>query len=296
MTDSLVHYHLYEYKARAAIAETTEIVREAQQRHGLDPLTTIAVGRAISCAALLASVLKKSREYFHCSFTGEGGLLHKIVGECNGEGHCRGYASPARLADVMQPGQTVPLSVGDALGGAGRLSVTRGDPREDGSPYNAVIALFNGEIATDIAKYLTDSEQIPSAVAAGVKLDHSGRVLSAGGVLVQKLAGTDLSDQVLKDLEFKMAKELHLTDRMAKGETHEQIIQFLQGGKDGFGLLTSREIKFQCSCSRHKMADAFAALGEKELREIEKEIGLLEMRCHYCSTKQEFQLAELIKH
>lgn len=296
MTDSLVHYHLHNYKARAAIALTTDIVKDAQRRHGLDPLTTIAVGRAISCAALLASVLKKGREYFHLSFTGEGGLLHKVVGECNGEGHCRGYTSPARIADVLAPGQAVPLSVGEALGGAGRLSVTRGDPREDGMPYNAVIALFNGEIATDVAKYLTESEQIPSAVAAGVKLNAKGEVISAGGVLVQKLAGTDLSDHVLKELEHKMAKELHLTDRLAKGESPEQLVEFLQGGKEGFGLLTTREIKFQCSCSRQKMADAFSALGEKELREIEREIGMLEMRCHYCSTKQEFQLAELIKH
>lgn len=296
MTDSLVHYHLHDYKARCAIALTTDIVRDAQRRHGLDPLTTIAVGRAISCAALLASILKKGREYFHCSFIGEGGLLQKVVGECNGDGHCRGYASPARIGDVLPEGGHVPESVGEALGGAGRLSVTRGVPQEDALPYNAVIALHNGEIATDIAKYLTDSEQIPSAVAAGVKLSSKGEVLAAGGVLVQKLAGTDLSDQVLKDLEHKMSSELHLTDRLARGETPEQIVAFLQGGKQGFGLLTTRDIKFQCSCNRQKMADAFAALGEKELREIEREIGILEMRCHYCSTKQEFQLAELIKH
>lgn len=296
MTDSLVHYHLHHFKARAAIALTTEIVRDAQRRHGLDPLTTIAVGRAISCAALLASVLKKGREYFHCSFIGEGGPLQKVVGECNGDGHCRGYASPSRLVDVLTAGMPIPQSVGEALGGAGRLSVTRGLPQEDAQPYNAVIALFDGEIATDVAKYLTESEQIPSAVAAGVKLSPDGEVLAAGGVLVQKLAGTDLSDQVLKDLEYKMAHELHLTERLARGETPADLIEFLQGGKEGFGLLTSRPIEFRCTCSRQKMADAFAAISEQELREIQRDTGMLEMRCHYCSTRQEFQLAELIKH
>ena len=81
MADVLAHYHLYNYKARCAIAITTDTTREAQRRHGLDPLTTIAVGRAISCSALLASTLKRGREYVHCSFSGEGGPLHKVIGE-----------------------------------------------------------------------------------------------------------------------------------------------------------------------------------------------------------------------
>ncbi len=296
MGDILAHYHLHNYKARCAIALTSETTREAQRRHGLDPLTTIAVGRAISTSALLASTLKKGREYVHCSFSGENGPLHRVIGECNGDGHCRGYASPSTLVATLAEGEPVPLSVGEALGGAGNLTVTRGSPVVDSMPYQAIIALYNGEIAADVAKYLTESEQIPSAVAAGVKLSTKGEVISAGGILVQKLAGTDLAEQVLIDLEQKMKSDLHLTERLARGETLDQIVEFLQGGKEGFGLLQTRPLAFQCSCSREKMAHAFSVLGEKELKDIERDIGRLEMRCHYCATTQTFQLAELIKH
>src|SRR5262249_32715133 len=135
---------------------------------GLDPITTIAFGRAVSCVALLASTLKQGKEYVHASFTGRG-LIERVVAECNGDGECRGYVSPPRVLEDQPAGTEAPESVGEAMGGAGLLSVTRGKPG-DKSPYNAVIELQSGEIATDVARYLTDSEQIPSAVAAGVKL------------------------------------------------------------------------------------------------------------------------------
>src|SRR5690606_42101328 len=62
----------------------------------------------------------------------------------------------------------------------------------------AIAALENGEIATDMARYLTDSEQVPSAVAAGVKLDKDGNVLGAGGILVQDRKSTRLNSSHVK--------------------------------------------------------------------------------------------------
>ncbi|MHA4915601.1 Hsp33 family molecular chaperone HslO, partial [Enterococcus faecium] len=83
---------------------------------------------------------------------------------------------------------------------------------ENGGPYNGVSALQDGEIASDIARFLTDSEQIPSAVAAGVKLAPDGRVLGAGGVLVQRLGGAVLPDAALTGLEENMRTHLGLSD------------------------------------------------------------------------------------
>ena len=99
--DRLEHYHMFDYRARCAFAVTTETTREAQKRHGLDPLTTIALGRAIGCVALLASTLKKGDEYIHATFQSEA-LIRRLVAECNGFGHCRGYVSPPRIEQAMQ--------------------------------------------------------------------------------------------------------------------------------------------------------------------------------------------------
>lgn len=296
MSDVLVHYHLYDYRARAVVAISTATTREAMTRHDLDPMTTIAMGRAISCTAMLASILKVSTEYILCNFAGQGGLISKVVAECNGLGNVRGYVSPHQIATMMQPGDQVPASVGAAMGnGAGTLSVTRAIPGS-GHPYTAICALMNGEIAADVARYLTESEQIPSAVAAGVKLDGNGKVLVAGGVLVQKLAGTDLDDKVIADLEYRMSCELNLTERLLRGETADDIARFLNHGAEGYGVLTTRPLQFKCTCSRERMSATLSSLGEPELRRIKEETGHLEVKCPYCSDVQVFKIEELIQH
>jgi molecular chaperone Hsp33 len=299
-TDISIHYHLLDYRMRAVVAVVTGVTQEAQRRHGLDPLTTIAFGRAVGCASLLASTLKRGPDYLHCSFKGNG-ILSRVVAECNGEGHCRGYTSPARLVDTLPERKAMPQKVGDALG-EGTLSVTRGSPT-DRQPYTAVASLLNGEIASDVAKYLAESEQIPSAVAAGVKLSPAGEVLGAGAVLVQKLAGAVLDDAVLVAVEERLrSPALALSERIARGEEPDQIaayiIENLQGvpqAKEPWGRLTTKALEFRCTCSRDKMSNVLFALGEDQLKKIEQETGRLEVRCPYCATSHRFQMSELVK-
>lgn len=295
MADILSHYQMFDYTARCAVAVTTELTREAQRRHNLDPLTTIALGRALSCTALLASTLKLDDQYVHCNFSGAGGLISRVVAECNGQGDCRGYVSPSQIAALVDSAEAVPLTVGEAMGPIGHLTVTRGKPSTQ--PYNAVCDFLNGEIASDMARFLTESEQIPSAVAAGVKLSPEGEVLAAGGVLFQKLAGAALPEQAIADVEHRMAKEeLALSDRIARGESIDALVAYLQGAPSGFGLLTARPLRFKCTCTREKMMSALLAVGPAECKSIMEETGKLEMRCTYCGDAHSFRLEEMTVH
>lgn len=293
MPDSLSHYHLFDFKARGAVAIVTEITREAQKRHGLDPIATIALGRAFASTALLASSLKLDHEFISCSF-GAQGLLSKVVAECNGAGHCRGYAHPGQIMEGQAAGTQVPASISQALG-AGLLTVTRGRLGE-AEPYRGVIDLVSGEIAEDVARYLAESEQIPSAIAAGVKLAQDGSVIAAGGVLVQRLGGADLSEEVLSRLERVLAS-MGLSDRLARGETPEALMEMLQGSDAGaWGLLSTRPLVFKCTCSRAKMAAALATLGEAQIKEIEADVGHLEARCPFCADTQHFKSTDFLMH
>lgn len=291
--DTLEHYHLYDYRARCALAITTGITRELQKRHNLDPITTIAAGRAISCVALLASILKTSDEYYHALFTSDA-LIKRIAMECNGAGDCRGYVSPERIEQSMQAGDQVPEDVATALGHRGMLVVTRG--KYGSEPYRALSEFNHGGIATDFARYLTESEQIPSAVAAGVKLSKDGEVLAAGAVLFQKLAGANLEDAVLARIEDRMTKQLNLSERLASGTPSDDIIKLLQGDEGRYGILLRRPLQFKCTCSREKMASALYALGEDEIQSIKRDTGKLEVRCHYCNSVHNFRAEELIRH
>lgn len=67
---------------------------------------------------------------------------------------------------------------------AGTVSVVRSHPtwRE---PYSGMVPIVSGEIAEDLAQYLSDSEQQRCALAAAVTLNPDGSVLAAGGYLIQ---------------------------------------------------------------------------------------------------------------
>ncbi len=292
--DQLVHYHMFDYSARGVVIVTTDTVREAQKRHQLDPVTTIALGRALTSIAMLASTLKSGKSYIHGVFSGEG-PLKKVVAECNGDGECRGYTAPSQMASVISKSSAMPDSIGAAMGHSGTLTITHGSPGLTNS-YQAISKLENGEIAADVARYLSDSEQIPSAVAAGVKLSATGEVLSAGGVLVQRLGGAELGDSELSLIESRLATGLHISDRIAGGETPDQIMRFLQGTDGNFGQLLVRDIRFHCGCSQEKMMGALSAISESELRKIEEETGGIEVRCHYCNTARSFRLEQLLRH
>ena len=58
-----------------------------------------------------------------------------------------------------------------------------------GNPYNSMTPLISGEIGEDLAFYLTESQQTPSAVGLNVLLDEEDKVKVAGGFLVQVLPG-----------------------------------------------------------------------------------------------------------
>lgn len=292
MEDGLSHFHLLNYRARAVVAVTTDVVRQAQKRHLLDPLTTIALGRALSSISLLASTLKNPKEYVHGVFSGDG-PLSRIVAECNGNGECRGYCVPAQILEVVKDQSKIPDTIGKALG-SGNVSITRGKYGEV-KQYSAVVELMNGEIASDIARFLTESEQIPSAVAAGVKLSADGEVLAAGGMLVQRLGGANLSESELMFIENKMST-IHISESIFNHQSPENLVRDLQINDQTWGLLTHRRLQFQCSCSREKMAMTAMSLGETELRAIIKDVGKIEMNCSYCSSSHRFTLDDLIRH
>src|SRR5690606_20712958 len=144
------------------------------------------------------------------------GPLQKIIAECTGNGEVRGYTAHPQIVRVLGSEGPVPSSVGEALGREGTLFVTRGRLGEE--PYRTINQFADGEIASDVTKYLAEADQIPSAVAAGVKLSAEGEVLGAGAVLVQQLGGQLLKGKELKMLETKMA-EVGISDRIAAGES-----------------------------------------------------------------------------
>jgi molecular chaperone Hsp33 len=291
--DIILHGLIHNNTLRCAIAITTETTRVAQQKHELGPMATIALGRTIACTALMGSTLKEDQQYISCHIEGDG-PLKSVSAEFIAPASIRGYTTVADLASVIKPGDPVPFSVGEAVGSKGTVTIRRGS-KTGQDPYTGISSLVNGEIAEDIAQYYVDSEQLPSIIAAGVKLDTDGKILGAGGILIQKIGGEELDESTLEFFEEK-ANQLNLSEELARGATVEQIFKELTGLDADKQMLSRKPIGFHCFCSRDAMAKTLISLGEKELRELQEEVGKIEVRCHYCNTVNNFSLEELTQH
>lgn len=172
----------------------TKTVEDARRIHDTYPTASAALGRALSGAVLLASVLKQNQKVT-LQIAGDG-PLQEIVAEADSECRVRGYI---RRPHVHLDPKNGKLDVGGAVG-SGFLNVIKDVGLRE--PYRGTVNLQSGEIAEDIAYYLNASEQVPSAVSLGVYVDKDNSVKAAGGFMIQALP--DVKDETLECLEERL--------------------------------------------------------------------------------------------
>ncbi len=258
---------------RAAV--TSAVCEGARLAHGASPTATAALGRALTGALLLGSLLK-GRQSVLLQWRGEG-VLGPVVAEGRPDLTVRGYAGNP-LADL--PSRGGKIDVGGAVGGKGNLVVVKDLGLRD--PYVSTVPLRSGEMGEDLAYYLLVSEQVPSAVGLGVFVSPDRSVAAAGGVLVQTLPGApeDLNDRLAEN----MARLGSITGVLRAGEGVEGLL-----GRALDGLPFSPEElgtpRFLCRCGPERLDATLAALGPREARSLLAEEGEIRARCAFCAAE-----------
>jgi molecular chaperone Hsp33 len=267
--------------ARALVA--TELVREAASRHGTAPTASAALGRALMGAVLLASGAEDD-ETVQLQFRGDGpiGTLTAIA---DSTGSTRGYATRPGAHPPPRAGK---LDVGAAVG-KGILAVVRYHPSWR-KPHRGIVPLESGEIAQDVARYLHESEQTPSAIALGVFVGGGGVVEAAGGFLVQALPGA--ADEALARLESNVADLPTPTQLVRGGLRADDVVDRLLAGLGSRERTRSRPA-FHCRCGRDRILRAVVLLGREEVRELTARGEPLEVRCEFCGDRYELSPDEL---
>jgi molecular chaperone Hsp33 len=267
---------------------TTELVREAQQRHALSPTATAAVGRLITGASLLGSSLK-GKERISLQISGDGPIRGVVAEGWLLDGERVGVRGYAKVPDVDLPlNARGKFDVGGAVG-SGSLQVTKS--YEIGQPYNGIVPLYSGEIAEDIASYLVNSEQIPSVVALGVLADPSG-VKAAGGVIAQVLPGAD--ERAIAALEERAMAMPPITKLIAEGANAHELLHALAGGAE-LRSHRSMDVLFSCRCSRERVETALGGLGADELSNMAGERTETEATCEFCKKIYVFTSEEVLE-
>ncbi|HET6419546.1 MAG TPA: Hsp33 family molecular chaperone HslO [Geobacteraceae bacterium] len=281
--DYLVRIITETENVRALACVTTGLANEAARRHGTYPTASAALGRALTGGALMGALLKTGQRVA-LKFEGNG-PLRKVIVEADSNGAVRGYVGVPEVHMVTGAGK---LDVGGALGRAGFLTVTKDLGLKE--PYKGLVQLYSGEIAEDIAYYLTDSEQIPSAVGLGVFVEPDNRVSASGGFLVQSLPPAD--EEVIDKLMGRINGMPPVSRLLLEGKSPEHMLETLF---EGIPCLTleKRALAFQCTCSREKIERVLISLGSSELAEMIRRDGGTEVTCEFCREIYRFSRAEL---
>lgn len=259
---------------------TTNLVREACKLHNCSHLASAALGRTMNGALLMAATMK-DQERISVRFCGDG-PLGEVVADAEGTG-VRGYVENP---DAFLPLKNGKLDVGGGVG-VGNLVVTR--YLQNAEHFTGYCELYNGEIASDLTKYLYVSEQTPASVALGVLVDKEGEVVASGGFFVQAMPGC--TDEMLEQLEHNISLMLSVTDMLELGYDTKKIIMDICGDIP-VDFKESVPVSFKCRCSRERIKDALASLGRGALEEISQD-SVTEAHCQYCNTTYQFTQAEI---
>ena len=267
--------------------DSTEIVRKAEKLHTTSATCSAALGRLLTGAALMGSMLKDDRDQITLRVSG-GGPASVVIACTDGTGNVKGCIDHPLVELPAKPNGH--LDVGGAVGKDGVLTVIR-DNRLQKEPTLGQVPLVSGEIAEDLTSYYAYSEQIPTVCALGVLVDKDLSIACAGGYLLQLLPGA--TDAEITRLEQNIAAMPSVTEMLRAGKTPQDMMELAMAGFDP-QVLDTREVKYQCDCSEERTKGMLLSLGRRELVKMRDEDPHCEVVCHFCHSKYQYDLNDLL--
>ncbi|MBZ2038576.1 Hsp33 family molecular chaperone HslO [Streptococcus sanguinis] len=273
---------------RAYVLDSTETVRTAQEKHQTQASSTVALGRTLIASQILAAN-EKGQTKITVKVLGTSSL-GAIITVADTEGNVKGYVQNPGV-DIKKTA-TGEVLVGPFVGQGEFLVIT---DYGTGNPYNSMTPLISGEIGEDLAFYLTESQQTPSAVGLNVLLDENDKVKVAGGFLVQVLPGAKEAEIARFE---KRIQEMPAISRLLESDDHIEALLAAIYGDDPYKRLSEEKIRFQCDCSKERFMNALATLPKADLEEMRDQDQGAEIVCQFCQTVYHFDqndLEELIR-
>lgn len=255
-----------------SVLETTDLVNAAIKIHKLNEGAAKTLGGLLTACAYMAGCLKSERGAVSLTVKAEGDAgTASVSGDING--HIRGYID------------------GDAGGklNGGYLTVIK----EDGfyRPFVGTCELVGNDVAENLMQYFDKSEQIPTAIAIGVKM-QGGECVAAGGVVMQLMPGH--TQEIMDAAEERMQAFVNVADVVEKYGADGIIDEFFKD-EINKGQLYLTFPEYKCNCSRKKIEGVIMPVGKDELYKIIEEEGAVRVHCHYCNTDYEFTRADVDK-
>lgn len=245
------------------LAAAWQAIRE---KHPYPPRVVAPLGEAMAAVSLLGATIKFKGSLV-LQIQGNG-FIRSLVAQATDQGTVRGMVSYEAEEE------------GGPLFGTARLVLTAESP--EGERYQGIVGVENDQLADALAHYFEQSEQLPT------RLWLAADERAAAGLLLQRLPGQESADEdwhrVTTLAETLKEEELLTLDveTLLRRLFHEESVR----------LYEPEPVAFRCSCSREKVGQALAAMGEGEVTQILDEMGSIEVNCEFCNAHYRFDAVD----
>ena len=274
MQDQLLKFGFTGARVRGELVQLANAWREMTVHRRYPPAVMCVLGEMIAAAALLASNIKFNGALV-MQIYGDGPLQLLVV-------ECQSDLALRATAKIRDEAIADDISLHDLMNrhGRGRFSITLDpkDPLPGQQPYQGIVALEGNSVAEILQNYMRQSEQLET------RLWLASNDAVAAGLLLQRLPGESGSEAASTD----DAGWEHLL-ALARTVTAEELLElspaeiahrlFWQESLEHYPPVTPR---FQCTCSRERIAKMLISLGHEEVDSILAEQGSVTVTCEFC--------------
>ncbi len=253
---------------------------ELREHQDYPPAVQQLLGEAVAAVVLLAATLKFAGT-LTLQLQGKG-LVSLLVAQSTHDFRVRGMARFDRVE-----GDTDFRS----LAGQGQIVVTV-ESTDRASSYQGVVPITGSSLAESLEAYFRQSEQLPTRVLL------AGSAGSIAGMLVQRIPGEGGTQEQM-DLPALDAAWQKADDAMSslvpaallEDDVEQRLVDMF--GVDEVRVFSGSDVKFECRCSRERVANVLRSLGVEEVRSVIAEQGACTVTCEFCQKPYRFDAIDV---
>jgi molecular chaperone Hsp33 len=270
-----------ELNIRAYTVVTSASASEITRVQQCNPISALILGRMINAAALLGATLKPGSNQTITLRMSVTGPLKELHVQADARGDIRGYAANPNVE--FDPGS----SDMKKYIGSGFLNVIKDLGMKE--PVTSVLAIMHADIAKDVARYLSVSEQIPSALILSTEPGPEGNIINSAGILIQTFPGT--KEETIGIIEKNiLSSGSSLGKFLSRGNDINAYLSNILGGAP-FTVLETTPLR--AKCGREMLLEALRGFESEEIQDMIEKDGGAELSCMFCRNVYRFSADDL---
>lgn len=283
MSDLRQRFYIEDSPVRGEVVHLEETLQTILAQRDYAPAVQVLLGEMLSATALLASTLKiKGRISLQIQASGS---FKWAMAECNHLGEVRAladYEADPRFNAADNSSTVLSTLISPVL----FINI---EP-EFGERYQGIVALDKPNLAGCLMQYYDLSAQIPTRIVLASSAQR------AGGLLIQLLPRNSEEEQERVDQDLwprlTMLTETLKIEELTDLESSEILYRLYN--EEEVRLPEVEILKFGCTCSKERCAQALEQIGAEAVRETLEHQNPITMDCQFCNTQYSFSAEEAL--